>query len=385
MNVNQAVLTPAVASQLEPQDVPTLEMLIVGGEAMPRKLIEDWADRVPFFNIYGPSECSIYCTGKADITRTTEPSNIGWGVGAMVWVADQYDYNKLVPIGSVGELLIDGPGVARGYLGNEAQTQAAFVNPIWATIPGSTTPRRLYRTGDLVYYNPDGSIAIVGRNDGQIKLHGQRIEIGEVEHQLKKSLLGSVDAAVCVVTPEGGRSSLVAFVASGVDKNKTMEPKIVRSKAGLRSLQAVLDGVQDKMRSALPSYMVPETFIPVSSLPLSSSGKIDRKGLQAMASGLSSEELFTFRGAKVTQCQRLLPSTPMEKALQTFWKELLQLSDVGLDDDFFHLGGDSVIAMRLAAHAKKQGVAITVPQIFRKPVLADLALVAAHREIQQVC
>jgi amino acid adenylation domain-containing protein len=383
MDINHVSLTSTVARQLEPQNVPSLKTLILAGEAMTRKLVEDWADKVTLINMYGPAECTVYCIGKGNITRTTEPSNIGQGVGATVWIADPQDYNKLMPIGSVGELLIEGPTVARGYLGNKAQTHANFVeNPAWATVTGGI-PRRLYKTGDLGYYNSDGSIAFVGRNDNQVKLHGQRIEIGEVEHHLRKVLPGSMDGAACIVTPKGGKSILAAFVAYRTEQCQTTEPKVIRSKTEQSCFQAALDGVEDRMRSILQCYMVPAVFIPVSSLPLSVSGKTDRKRLQTMASELSFEKLFDFQRSKLTQCQLSRPATPMEKSIQTLWQELLLLSDVRLDDNFFHLGGNSVEAIRLVALARKQGISISVEDIFRKPVLADLALAASHYELSK--
>lgn len=171
LEANHVSLTTTVASYLQPKDVPSLKVLIVAGEAMTKTVIERWAGHVTLINMYGPAECTIYCIGKFGINREDDCTNIGRGVGATVWIANDQDYDSLTPIGAVGEILIEGPILARGYLDNEAQTRAAFIeNPVWAEPQSISSPRRFYRTGDLGFYNPDGSIGFFGRNDRQIKV-----------------------------------------------------------------------------------------------------------------------------------------------------------------------------------------------------------------------
>lgn len=168
---NHISLTTTVASYLQPEDVPSLKVLVVAGEPMTKTVVEQWAASITLINMYGPAECTVYCIGKFGIHREDNYTNIGKGVGAMVWITNDQDYNSLLPIGSIGEILIEGPNLARGYLGDGAQTQAAFIeDPAWAKSQGGSSVRRFYRTGDLGFYNPDGSIAFVGRNDGQIKV-----------------------------------------------------------------------------------------------------------------------------------------------------------------------------------------------------------------------
>lgn len=375
---NHVSLTATVASYLQPEDVPSLKVLVVAGEPMTRMVIEHWANHVTLINMYGPAECTVYCIGKGGINREEDCSNIGKGVGAMVWIADPQDYNSLTPIGGVGELLIEGPNLARGYLGNEAQTKSAFIeNPVWAKSHGLSSVRRFYRTGDLGFYNHDGSIGFIGRNDGQIKIRGQRLEIGEVEYRLRECLPDAIEAAVSVVTPNLGERLLAAFLVVKNGADETTDRIVARAPADLKHFQALMDGVENRLQSILPSYMVPSVYVPIYKLPLSASGKIDRKRLQCLTSELTLEELSSFRGTEITKSKP--PSSRMEKRIQSLWEAILNTAQIGVDDNFFRLGGDSLTAMRLVSIARKEGISMTVDQVFKNPILSNMAI-TSHDE-----
>ena len=381
MDVNQACLTPTVASQLRPEDVRSLNVLVVAGEPSTKELVERWADHVVLINMYGPAECTIYCVGKPDILRSDHPSDIGHGVGALTWIVNPGNSNILTPIGGLGELLIEGPTLARSYLNDEIQTSAVFIeNPAWVRLKPSIDnlpSRRLYKTGDLVQYNPDGSIRFVGRkNDGQVKLRGQRIELGEVEYQLRASLVHPLDLAVVVFTPDQGRPTLAAFLTIEGVSNGASDPEVIASSpAQIEHLQSLTAGLEKRLSATLPSYMVPSVFIPVFMIPHTSSGKVNRKKLRQIADGLSLNQLADFRNVRA---KRISPSTFMEQRMHDHWTSLLKLTEIGINDNFFQLGGDSITAMRLVAAAHKDGVSLTVDKIFKNPVLSDMALVA-HR------
>ena len=206
LNANHMSITASVVSHLSPQDLKSLKVLIVAGEAMTRDVVDKWAEHVTLINMYGPgqslpsillrvpqfygtklpaAECTVYSIGKPDIRPNDDASLIGKGVGSRVWITKEEDPNVLVPIGTVGEILIEGPVLARKYLNDEdGRTKCAFLrDPAWVHGNSSeTSSRRFYRTGDLARYTMDGLISFVGRkDDGQIKLRGQRIEPGEVE------------------------------------------------------------------------------------------------------------------------------------------------------------------------------------------------------------
>lgn len=376
LNANQACLTSTVASYLHPEDVAGLKVLVVAGESMTREVVERWADHVALINMYGPAECTIYCIGKPDIQRNDQPNIIGNGVGALVWITNPDDPNSLTPIGGTGEMLIEGPTLARGYLSDDAQTRTAFIeDPAW--IPRSESsqgPRRMYKTGDLVHYNPDGSISFVGRkDDGQVKLRGQRLELGEVEYQLRACLSSPVEATALVTTPTHGRPTLAAFIPiAEVTSAPSSSESIANSPAQLELFQSLTDGLESKLASVLPAYMIPSLFIPVSRIPLTTSGKTDRKKLQQMAAGLSFDQLAAFRTLRT---EHLPPSTPMEQRLHDLWRALLKVKDIGIEDNFFQLGGDSITAMRLVAAARKKGLSLSVDKIFKNPLLSEMALI----------
>ena len=187
LRVNSACLTTTVARQLRPSRVSGLKFLAVAGEAPTQEILDIWADKVCLMNMYGPAECTIYSAGITEISVRDRPQNIGRGVGARLWIADPHNHNRLAAVGAVGELLIEGPILARSYLKDEAKTRAAFIeNPLWLLQERGDQPHRLYKTGDLVHYASDGSIVYLGRKDTQVKVGGQRVELGEIESQLAK-------------------------------------------------------------------------------------------------------------------------------------------------------------------------------------------------------
>lgn len=175
LNANWANLTPSVAALLNPEDVPSLKTLVLGGEALRQDIVDKWARHLVLLNGYGPSESSVTCAISRPLEKGADPKNVGRGSACHLWVTDAVDNDRLAPIGAVGELLIEGPTLARGYLNDAVKTAASFIEgPSWASRfePQANAPRRMYRTGDLVRYAADGTLIFVGRKDTQIKLHG---------------------------------------------------------------------------------------------------------------------------------------------------------------------------------------------------------------------
>lgn len=379
LNVNTADLTPSVARLISPEAVPSLRVLILGGEAIAATDIQAWANRLHLINAYGPAECSVMSSASTSMTASTHPGNIGRGLGAVMWVTDATDHNRLSPIGAVGELLIEGPILARGYLNDDDKTEAAFIkDPAWllAGVDGRPGRRgRLYKTGDLVRYNADGTLSFVGRKDTQIKLRGQRIELGEVEHRLRQILPARTEIAAEVISPagKGGQPALVAFVAVGLDEMPQESVEGEACNAAMRSqLEPIVAGLDEKLADCLPAYMVPSAYIPVRQIPMTVSVKTDRKQLREMGSSLSMKQLTAF---KATGDKKREPLTEMERRLQTLWATTLSLDidKIGASDSFLRIGGDSITAMWLVAVAREQGLSLTVADIFRHPQLYELA------------
>ncbi|KAL8902464.1 MAG: hypothetical protein Q9207_004685 [Kuettlingeria erythrocarpa] len=283
MNVNWALFTPSVASLFAPKDVPTLKTLVYGGEAVKQENVSRWAGKVRLFNCYGPAECGACAIGE--FTRSdSRPANVGRQFGGeLCWVVDPENHDRLLPVGAVGELVVEGPTLARGYLNDLSKTQAAFIkSPAWPQGAGPKRPRRVYKTGDLVRQNSDSTFDFVGRKDLQVKVRGQRVEIGEVEHHI----CTDPDIALSVVArPQAGpyAQTLVGVLQLGSHQNVSKGEVELDHLSHEQVLASGFD--RGKLRSyltcRLPAYMVPTHILLVTRLPLSVSGKIDRKIVDA--------------------------------------------------------------------------------------------------------
>ncbi|KAI0880571.1 peptide synthetase [Annulohypoxylon maeteangense] len=379
MKVNMASMTPSVARVLDPDIIPSLEVLGLGGEAISAGDAAAWSRHAKVINAYGPSECTVGCAVNGDVgSESHKPAvSIGRGVGGSLWIVDPSNHNKLVAIGSVGELLVEGAIVGPGYLNDPEKTDAVFINnPKWL-LAGSPQhdgrKGRLYKTGDLVRYDPDGTIIFVGRGDQQVKLRGQRIELAEIEYNMLDKLPPGTRVAAEVIRPGGpaGEPTLVAFVAERAGL-------VSESDSLLGSLSShVLDSLANMNKALsehLPIYMIPAAYIPLQTMPLLVSAKTDRKCLRELGHSLSRKDIAKFTAAMVPRKE---PSTPAEKSLAQLWSQILGPEvEIGAHDNFFSLGGDSLRAMKLVAAARVQDIALTVADIFANPVLSDMALVA---------
>ena len=381
MNVNMAHMTPSVARVLDPDIVPSLEVLGLGGEAISAGDAAKWSSTTKVINAYGPSECTVGCAVNGDVgAESTKPQvSIGRGVGASLWIVDPADHNRLAPLGTVGELLVEGAIVGPGYLNEPAKTAEAFISdPRWI-LAGS--PRhdgrkgRLYKTGDLVRYDPDGTVVFVGRSDQQVKLRGQRIELAEIEYHMRDKLPPETRVVAEVIKPGGstGEPTLVAFIAEKAGLVKESESLLGSFSTPLKDSLA---NMNESLAESLPIYMVPAAYIPLQVMPLLVSAKTDRKRLRELGSSLSRKDIAGFAAAAT---ERREPNTPMEKALAEVWKQVLGADiEISANDNFFVSGGDSLRAMRLVAAAREHHVALSVGEVLTHPVLSDMALVAKH-------
>lgn len=333
----------------------SLRLVMVAGEPCPPSLVDDHYGRLPttrLVNEYGPTEATVWCTVHhvdradrvaGDERRTRVP--IGRPIAnTQVYILD--DRARPTPVGVPGELHVGGTGVALGYLGNEASTSERFVE---RDIPGGG-PTRLYRTGDVARYLDDGTIDLLGRVDDQVKLRGQRIELGEVEMVLREHPAVR-DAAVVLLRSDGeavhAAESLVAYVEGTVDA------------AELRGFAA----------RRLPEVMVPTTIVELERLPHGATGKIDRSALPPPSGALP-------RSAPGF----VNPTGPAEETLASIWAEVLGRQNVGATDNFFELGGDSISSIRVIARAHQAGLRITPKQFFDHPTVAGQAEAATAVE-----
>ncbi|MFI9407607.1 amino acid adenylation domain-containing protein [Nocardia sp. NPDC052316] len=338
--VTHLVITPSALATLDPGEVSSVRVLAVAGEAVGAELVERWAADRTMVNLYGPTEFTIWATGSAPLT-VGEPVSIGTPVrGAAALVLD--DRLRPVPVGVAGELYLAGPALARGYHARPGLTAGRFIAD-----PFGAAGARLYRTGDLVRWTRTSAgltLEYLGRTDFQVKVRGQRVELGEIDAVLGR--VDGVDFAVTLGVPgPTGATALAAYL--------------------VRRPGAELDLAQVRAVAAdtLPAYMVPSAFVVLDAIPLTAVGKLDRKALPAPE--------FT---AERTEYRA--PSTPTEQTLAGIFAELLGLDEVGADDSFFALGGDSILAIQLVSRAKQYGVHCTPLQVFEHRTVAALAAAA---------
>ncbi|MHC5290487.1 lichenysin non-ribosomal peptide synthetase LicB [Bacillus licheniformis] len=319
----------------------SLRLIVLGGEKINPKDVERFHSRYPdtrFINHYGPTETTIGAIAKpvepGMIRQFAERPTIGRpisGAGALVLDA----FRRLVPAGAAGELYITGSGLARGYVNNRELTAAKFIeNPY---TPGTF----MYRTGDLVRRLPNGEIEFLGRTDDQVKIRGYRIELKEIEEAFIG--LEHIERAVVLsFTADSGLDELCAYIQA--------------------KRQLPVSELRERLSERLPSYMIPSYFVTVDKMPLAANGKVDRSALPE-PQGLSGQS-DSYRA----------PSTEFEKALCGIWEEVLGVRPVGLDDNFFDLGGHSLKGMMLTAEIQsKLGKKVPLKTLFDCPTAGLLA------------
>ncbi|MDX1997183.1 MAG: amino acid adenylation domain-containing protein [Thermoanaerobaculia bacterium] len=315
----------------------TLESVVTGGETVPSELPELFVQhsQAQLFNRYGPTEATISVTSwscRPEVPERVLP--IGFPTAkARVYVLDRE--LQPVPIGVPGEIYLGGQCVARGYLARPAKTAETFVPDPFSGVAGD----RLYKTGDLARFRPDGALEFVGRIDNQVKIRGFRVELGEIENVLSRHA-GIREVAV-VDWGEGAGKTLAAYLVAGGSR-----------RPGDNELK-------DLLGASLPAYMVPSAYVWLDRLPLSPSGKIDRKNLPAPEAG--GEQLEP-------------PLGPTEELVVTVWQELLGTSRIGRNSNFFDLGGHSLLATRVASRVRELlDVELPLRVFFEQPTVKGLA------------
>jgi amino acid adenylation domain-containing protein len=322
--ITHAGSPPSLWAVLEPEELPALETVIVGGEPCPVEVVRRWGVGRRLINAYGPTEATIVATAGLCADPNRKP-HIGRPIAnTQIYIVD--DSLQPVPIGVSGELYIGGIGVARGYLKRPGLTADKFLPDPFSELPGA----RMYRTGDLARYLPDGNIDFLGRIDHQVKVRGWRIELDEIETVLAQH--SAVAQAVVVAREDVGRVStgpldkrLVAYVVPNA--GQTIEAPEVRS----------------YLERQLPRFMVPSVMLILDALPRTPSGKIDRRALPAP------DYQETRLGSDFVP-----PSSKVECAIAEIWREVLGLQQVGVHDNFFELGGHSLLAMYVVAQLEKE-------------------------------
>ncbi|WP_186066623.1 non-ribosomal peptide synthetase/type I polyketide synthase [Burkholderia gladioli] len=325
---------------------PALRRVFCGGEALPAVLVERFRAKVPgvtLVNLYGPTETTIDSSSHV----CTEPSSPAASAGASV-IGRPLPNTRLylldarlnpVPPGAAGELYVAGAGVTRGYLARPALSAAAFLPDPFAPEAGA----RMYRTGDLVRRLPDGNLVYLGRNDGQLKLRGLRIEPGEIEARMRG--FAGIGEAVVMVRDEVEGGLLAAYY----------------TRRGGEAAAVSAEALREHLAAGLPAHMVPQALVALDALPLMPNGKLDRKALPAPSRGEGAGALA-------------LPMSAEEQTVAGIWAGVLGLERVGRDDDFFALGGHSLLATQMISRVRRAfGVEVPLRVAFDAPTLAAFA------------
>ncbi|GFN16130.1 nonribosomal peptide synthase [Aspergillus tubingensis] len=371
LRVNWIELVPSVARLLDFSAIPEVKTLVVGGETMRPSDISRWAGQLHLTQAYGPAECTIVSTIQSGLSQVSDPRNIGYSAAGSSWIVEPENHSKLVPIGAVGELVIGGPIVGGGYLDRPEQTAQSFISDI----PWSKRPGTYYKTGDLARQNSDGSIVYMGRKDTQVKIRGQRVELGEIEH-LAQEIWSNITPIAEVVTKGDRDPILVLFVGPiAPGSNIASDDEDLLMKPDTQIWERARN-IQCTLREVLPRYMIPDVFVPIQRLPLMPSGKVDRKLLRNTVSRLSGRNLQSFRSMMHPSESPVESSDILHACIAQVFSSVLGLpqDQIGVSANFFHLGGDSALAIALVNEARiRHSINITVASIFENPTIATLA------------
>lgn len=349
----QGLLSAAESEGILPAQLLPKNLLIVGGEASSPALlnaIRALSPQLRIVNHYGPTETTVgVLTHEVDSHQPIpEQRRIPLGSplsGSQVYVLDSQ--LQPCPLGVPGELYIGGPGVARGYLNQHEITQERFIESPFDS-------GRLYQTGDRVRRLFNGELEFIGRLDKQVKLRGYRIELGDIEAVMRQ--LSLIENAIVHVQRGDVSDQLIAFIVLASKQT-----------VSFHDLKALLSELTQQLSESLPDYMVPQRIEVLEALPLTANGKVDHQGLKQLASTASNTQ------HKESSCQ---PQTKNEAMLSDIWCQVLQRERVGLDDDFFELGGDSILSLQVIARAKKAGLKLSPKQLFNTPTIKHLAALA---------
>jgi amino acid adenylation domain-containing protein len=374
LDVEVVFQTPTVLRNLSPDEIPKVKTVVSGGERVRPEAAITWGSRLRLVNGYGPCEASIFVSLAELSPQAKYPETIGKPVGCAIWIADPVNPARLVPIGAVGELLIEDATVAKGYYCNDDATTAVFIEtPAWAPrrLPALTKARRFYRTGDLGRYNEDGSIFFIGRQDHQVKVRGQRLELGEIEAVITQC---STVRMVAVVTHvHRSRNQVVAVLAiDNLPRGKTLTK---HSEEHSDTVAKFVNTVRTLTTTKLPSYMVPTHWLVVQDLPRSVSNKVDR---QAIVHWLSNNEQLLSCTLDADDNQKVSispPNSAAEKTLCSVWSNVLDIPElqIGRESSFLRLGGDSITAMQVATRMRRLGLQLSVQTLMQQSTLSDTA------------
>ncbi|AWK40830.1 non-ribosomal peptide synthetase [Photorhabdus laumondii subsp. laumondii] len=360
--ITHAVLPPALLPYLDFNKWRSVSTLLLAGEAVPPQIAVRWSQGRKLFNVYGPTECTAIVTSGL---LTDDKITIGKPLpNTVIRILDPS--GNLVPVGVAGELCIGGIQLARGYLNSPETNATKFMTDL----TGKSQSQRLYRTGDLARWLPDGSVEFIDRIDSQVKIRGFRIELGEIE----TVLVGHDALSSAAVMTYGNDKRLIAYVCPTKDwldkKGLKFNTDNVSQSSDIKAELSEL--LESALKKQLPEYMVPSLYIPLERMPLTLNNKVGKKALP-----IPNENDFRQQGY-------VAPRNEVERKISQLWQEVLGVSQVGIYDNFFVLGGHSLQATRLISLIRNDlNIEILLSSVFEHPTLERLARIATIHQVKE--
>ncbi|NER84193.1 MAG: AMP-binding protein, partial [Leptolyngbya sp. SIO1D8] len=346
--ITHVTLPPTALAVLPREALPALQTIIVAGESCSAELAAAWSQNRRFFNAYGPTESTV-CATVYECQEAIQGIPIGRPIAnSQIYLLD--DEGQPVPIGVSGELHIGGVGLARGYLNRPELTAQKFISNPFNHSKFKVQSSKLYRTGDLAQYLPDGNIEFLGRIDHQVKVRGFRVELGEIEAALLQ---------------HPGISKVVVLVWEDHPDDKRIVAYLVFNQEHVSNI----DQLQTFLTEKLPNYMIPSAFVVLDTIPLMPNGKVDRDTLPSPEGRPQLEETY------------VMPQTEAERIIAAVWQDLLKLEKVGINDNFFSMGGHSLLLVR--AQTKLNEVLnkeISIIELFKYPTIKELAQYLTYKD-----
>jgi amino acid adenylation domain-containing protein len=387
-------LTPSVAKVLDPSRLSSLKTLVLVGEPIPSTLVQSWLDNgtARVLNGYGQSEaCSMNSTAELGRDPLTHRS-IGRSTWLRYWIVDPSDHDRLMPIGAVGELVVEGRSIALGYFGETQRTAKAFIErPNWADFFDIPKECRWYKTGDLVQWQADGDLMLFGRNDAQVKFHGMRVQMGEVEHYVahafKEEISEAVVEKVIVRQHEGSdKENLVAFVIERVKRDSTgqvgdqsQDPRRRQEAAKFLRRQ-----MQSRLAQQLPQWMIPSEVMIVDAMPRTATGKLHRNILRELYAAQTPTAVASPTEAQETSSstQSSAMTDPKLNIMISIWSKIgrVDRSQLAIQSRWTDIGGDSLTAIPLVRESRLAGFSLTTAQIMSGLTLLDASKKTAQRD-----
>ncbi|KAK4553444.1 hypothetical protein LTR86_009501 [Recurvomyces mirabilis] len=368
----RVLVTPSFLRTLDPSDMPSVQDLAVVGEPVSRDFEAPWSKGRRFVQIYGSTEGGTWLKETSDDVS----QSVGLRpVSGDQWLVDPNNPDSLVPIGAMGEIVLESHETMVGYLNDPAKTGRAFLeSPAWAGKRNIDSGCRYLRLGDLGRYERDGSITIFGRADTQVKINGQRVDLQDIETNLRVLLPAGSEVVVDLVKPldASDRPLLIAFCQSAL---MMMDSK--HDTAGRRDMLAI---VQHELSKTLPQYMVPKAFIIMEQLPRNFSQKIDRKKLRNDAGNMGYNALLSHIPHIAPKVDEATMTDP-ERILAQSWASVLRLDieTIRRGNSFLALGGDSIAAIRLIPILRSRGLRLATVDVLKTPILIDMARLATKQ------